>query len=173
MPVFRRDHAQTEVTMVDAPSLEGGCACGAVRYRLKTPPMFVNCCHCRDCQRETGSAFVINGVIEADGIEVLEGNPEPVSMPTHSGRPHDIYRCPACRIALWSDYGRRPLRFIRMSTLDDGAAFAPGAHIFTRSKLPWVPLSAEIPAFEVYYEMNKLWPAESLKRREALLGPGK
>ena len=159
--------------MTEARNLGGGCACGAVRYRLKTPPMFVNCCHCRDCQRETGSAFVINGVIEADRIEMLKGNPEPVSMPTDSGRPHDIYRCPDCRIALWSDYGRRPIRFVRVSTLDEAAAFKPDAHIFTRSKLPWVRLPEEAPAFEVYYEMNKLWPAESLKRREALLGPGK
>ncbi|TMJ34049.1 MAG: GFA family protein [Alphaproteobacteria bacterium] len=159
--------------MTEARNLGGGCACGAVRYRLKTPPMFVNCCHCRDCQRETGSAFVINGVIEADRIEMLKGNPEPVSMPTDSGRPHDIYRCPDCRIALWSDYGRRPIRFVRVSTLDEAAAFKPDAHIFTRSKLPWVRLPEDAPAFEVYYEMNKLWPAESLKRREALLGPGK
>ena len=159
--------------MTEARNLGGGCACGAVRYRLKTPPMFVNCCHCRDCQRETGSAFVINGVIEADRIEMLKGNPEPVSMPTDSGRPHDIYRCPDCRIALWSDYGRRPIRFVRVSTLDEATAFKPDAHIFTRSKLPWVRLPEDAPAFEVYYEMNKLWPAESLKRREALLGPGK
>ena len=109
--------------------LEGGCTCGAVRYRLKSPPMFVNCCHCRDCQRQTGSAFVINGVIEADRIELTKGNPEAILMPTGSGRPHDIYRCPECRTALWSDYGRRPMRFVRMSTLDEAAAFRPDAHI--------------------------------------------
>src|SRR5713101_3514729 len=83
--------------------LEGGCACGAVRYRLETDPMFVHCCHCGDCQRQTGSAFVINALIEADRIALISGTPEAVTVPTESGRPHDIYRCPACRTAVWSD----------------------------------------------------------------------
>src|ERR1700683_2495051 len=98
-------------------TLEGGCACGAVRYRLTSPPMFVHCCHCRDCQRQTGSAFVLNGLIATDRIELLSGRPEFISVPTDSGRPHDIYRCPVCLTALWSDYGRRPpLRFVRVGT---------------------------------------------------------
>src|SRR5258708_7615357 len=119
-------------------ALEGGCSCGAVRYRLNSAPMFVNCCHCRDCQRQTGSAFVVNAVIETDRITLLSGNPETVAIPTDSGRPHDIYRCPVCKVALWSDYGRRrALRFVRVGTLDDPAALEPNAHIFTRSKLPW------------------------------------
>jgi hypothetical protein len=135
--------------------------------------MFVHCCHCRDCQRQTGSAFVINALIETDRIELLEGQPEPVLMPTDSGRPHDIYRCPRCRIAVWSDYGRRPaLRFVRVGTLDDASAIRPDVHIFTRSKLPWVGLPPEVPAFSEYYELQKLWPAESLERRRAILGAG-
>jgi hypothetical protein len=159
--------------MAETRNLEGGCFCGAVRYRLKSAPMFVNCCHCRDCQRQTGSAFVINGVIEADRIELIKGKAEATAMSTESGRPHDIYRCSDCGTALWSDYGRRPMRFVRMSTLDDAAAFAPDAHIFTRSKQPWVKLSEDVPAFEIFYDMKTMWPADSLKRREALLGPGK
>jgi hypothetical protein len=154
--------------------LAGGCACGAVRYRIKMPPMFVHCCHCRDCQRQTGSAFVLNAVIETDRIEILQGSPEPVGVPTDSGRPHDIYRCPKCQTALWSDYGKRPkLRFLRIGTLDEAASVKPDVHIFTRSKLPWVRLPDDVPAFDIYYDMKTLWPAESLKRREALLGPGK
>ncbi len=152
-------------------TLEGGCACGAVRYRLTATPMFVNCCHCRDCQRQTGSAFVINAVIEADRVELLSGDPMPVTVPTDSGRPHDVYRCPACHTAVWSDYGRRKvLRFVRIGTLDDPAALPPDAHIFTRSKLPWVLLPPNVPAFEIYYDMDKLWPPESLDRRRTLLG---
>jgi hypothetical protein len=150
--------------------LEGGCACGAVRYRLKSEPMFVHCCHCRDCQRQSGSAFALNALIETDRIEILSGAPEPVGMPTDSGRPHDIYRCAACRIALWSDYGRRPaLRFVRVGTLDDASALPPDVHIFTRSKLPWVGLPKDVPAVEVYYDLNALWPAASLARRRAIL----
>jgi hypothetical protein len=155
--------------MTDA--LEGGCACGAVRYRLEAAPMFVHCCHCRDCQRQTGSAFVLNALIETDRISLLSGDPRPVRMPTDSGRPHDIYRCPACQTALWSDYGGRPaLRFVRVGTLDDPTALKPDVHIFTRSKLPWITLPEGIPAFEVYYRTETLWPAASLERRRAILG---
>ena len=153
-------------------ALEGGCACGAVRYRLASEPMFVHCCHCPDCQRQTGSAFVLNALIETDRIAVLSGAPEPVQMPTDSGRPHEIFRCPKCQTAVWSDYGRRGvLRFVRVGTLDDPGALAPDVHIYTRSKLPWVRLPEGVPAFEVYYEMSKLWPAASLERRRAILGP--
>jgi len=151
--------------------LEGGCACGAVRYRLASAPMFVHCCHCRDCQRQTGSAFVLNALIETGRIALLAGDPSPFAMPTDSGRPHDIYRCSACGTALWSDYGGRPaLRFVRVGTLDDAAALPPDVHIYTRSKLPWVVLPDGVPAFDEYYSTRALWPAASLERRRAILG---
>ncbi len=152
--------------------LAGGCACGAVRYRLASEPMFVHCCHCKDCQRQTGTAFVLNALIEADRVTLLSGAPEPVPVPTDSGRPHDIYRCPTCRTAVWSDYGRRGVMlFVRVGTLDDPAALPPDVHIYTRSKLPWIRLPDGVPAFEAYYEMSKLWSTESLARRRAILGP--
>ncbi|MFN3582478.1 GFA family protein [Phenylobacterium sp.] len=151
--------------------MEGGCACGAVRYRLGSAPMIVHCCHCRDCQRQTGSAFVINALIETDRIEVASGAPEPTRMPTDSGRVHDVYRCPACRTALWSDYGGRPaLRFVRVGTLDEPAALPPDVHIFTRSKLPWVGLPEGARAFEVYYDIEREWTPDALARRRAILG---
>jgi len=154
-------------------TLEGRCACGAVRYALATAPMFVNCCHCLDCQRQTGGAFVINALIETDRIVVSAGEPRPVRVPADSGRPHDIYRCPNCQTALWSDYGGRPgLRFVRVGTLETPSALAPDAHIFTRSKQPWVSLPADTPVFEIYYDMATQWPAESLARRRAILGDG-
>lgn len=153
-------------------SLEGGCACGAVRYRLKSGPMFTHCCHCSDCQRQVGSAFVINALIETDRIEVLSGELAPTRLPTDSGRPHLAYRCPACGTTLWSDYGdRKVMSFLRATTLDDRAALPPDVH--TRSSLPWVRLPEGARAFEVYYDMQAEWPAESLARREALLGPGR
>jgi hypothetical protein len=149
--------------------LSGGCACGAVRYRLASAPMFVNCCHCLDCQRQTGSAFVLNALIETDRILLLSGRPEPTPVPTDSGSPHDIYRCPACKTAVWSDYGRRPgLRFVRVGTLDDPSALRPDVHIYTRSKQPWIGLPDGVPAFEEYYDMKSLWPAASLERRRAI-----
>jgi hypothetical protein len=151
--------------------LQGGCTCGAVRYRLGSPPMFVHCCHCRDCQRQTGSAFVINALIETDRIALLAGDPYPVAVPTDSGRPHRIFRCPACQCALWSEYGGvAALRFVRVGTLDQPSGLPPDVHIYTRSKLPWVALPEGVPAFEAYYDSRKLWPAASLERRRMIFG---
>jgi hypothetical protein len=139
--------------------LEGGCACAAVRYRLASLPMFVHCCHCRDCQRQTGSAFVLNALIETDQVTQLSGNPEPVAVPTDSGRPHEIYRCPSCRVAVWSVYGaRHKLLFVRVGTLDEPAALTPDVHIYVRSKLPWVALPEGVPSFDAYYDALKLGP---------------
>ncbi|MCL2427738.1 MAG: GFA family protein [Alphaproteobacteria bacterium] len=155
--------------MTDA--LEGRCGCGSARYRLESPPMFVNCCHCLDCQRQTGSAFVINAVIEADRVKLISGETRAHRVPTASGRPHDIHRCATCGTALWSEYGgNTALRFVRVGSLDAPASLSPGAHIFTRSKLPWVALPEDVPAFAVYYELSKLWPAEAQARRKAALG---
>ena len=150
-----------------ANSLPGQCFCGAVKYKLTAMPMFVNCCHCTDCQRQTSSAFAINMVIETKHVKLVKGRPVAISMKTDSGSPHDIYRCAKCQTALWSDYGRRKfLRFVRSTTLDK--PLAPDAHIFTRSKLPWLKLPKGVPAFKVYYNMKKVWPDASLKRRAAL-----
>jgi hypothetical protein len=152
-------------------TLEGGCSCGAVRYRLNSAPMFVHCCHCRDCQQQTGAAFALNALIETDRITLLSGKPQPVGMPTDSGRPHNIYRCPTCQIAVWSEYGGlAKLRFVRVGTLDHPEALAPDVHIYTRSKLPWVVLPSGVPAFEAYYSSKEVWPAASLERRQAILG---
>lgn len=158
--------------MAEVEKLEGGCACGAVRYRLTAPPMFVHCCHCRDCQRETGSAFVLNALIESDRVETLAGGAEAVAIPSASGKGQTVHRCPACRIALWSNYGGAgdALRFVRVGTLDDPAALTPDVHIYTRSKLPWVRLPEGAAAFDGYYDSRTLWPAASLERRRALFG---
>lgn len=146
----------------------GQCFCGAVRFRMHGAPMFVHCCHCRDCQRQSGSAFAVNGLIEADRIELVEGEPKPVRMKTESGYPHDIYRCETCQSALWSDYGgRRWLRFVRLTTLDDPGAFPPDVHIYTRSKLPWVALPEDAKVFEAYYDSRQEWSAESQARFKA------
>jgi hypothetical protein len=150
---------------------EGGCACGRVRYRLSSGPMFVHCCHCLDCQRQSGSAFVINALIETERIRLTKGATEGVPVPTDSGRPHVIHRCGACQTALWSHYGgRQAMAFLRAGTLDRPSAIAPDVHIFTRTKLPWVGLPQTTPAFEVYYDTESLWPATSLERRKAALG---
>jgi hypothetical protein len=153
-------------------SLEGGCACGAVRYRLNSDPMIVHCCHCTSCQTETGSAFVINALIESDQVETLEGSPEPVMTPSESGRGQQVWRCPNCKVALWSNYGgaKDTLRFVRVGTLNEPGEVPPDIHIYTRSKLSWVRLPEGAMAVEEYYDRSQVWPEESLKRRKALFG---
>jgi hypothetical protein len=147
---------------------DGGCSCGAVRYRLTSDPLFVHCCHCLNCQRQTGSAFVINVLIEADRVELAQGEPRSVEVPRDDGSTQEIFRCPECQVALYSRYGHPAVSFVRAGTLDDPAGVSPDVHIFTRSRLPWVALPESIPAFDVYYDMNEVWPAESLERVRAL-----
>lgn len=150
---------------------EGGCACGTIRYRLTSAPMFVHCCHCTSCQTETGSAFVINALIEPERVELLAGEPEPVATPSASGKGQVVFRCPSCRVALWSVYGGAGdlIRFVRVGTLDAPGRLPPDIHIYTRSKLPWVRLPDGVPAVEAYYSSAELWPAESLERRAKAL----
>lgn len=152
-------------------SIEGGCTCGAVRYRITRRPMFVHCCHCRWCQRETGAAFALNTMIESDRVEVLKGSPEPVNTPSESGKGQKIIRCPSCRIALWSNYAGAgvAIRFVRVGTLDEPDRLPPDIHIYTASKQPWVVLPDDTPAFEEYYDRDKVWPKESLARRRESL----
>jgi len=147
--------------------LEGGCSCGAIRYRLTSGPLFVHCCHCLNCQRQTGSAFVINVLIEADRVELLQGEPAAVDVARERGKQR-IWRCPTCEVALYSKYTSPKVRFVRAGTLDDPSSVEPDVHIFTRSKLPWVRLPEPTPAFNVYYDTQELWPAESLERLAAL-----
>jgi hypothetical protein len=152
-------------------ALEGGCACQAVRYRIEGAPMFVNCCHCSDCQTESGTAFAVNAMFEADRVVLTKGAPEAVMLPTASGKGQQVWRCPDCHVALWSNYGgdtRDALRFVRVGTLDNAAALPPNAHVYTRSKLPWVGLPEGVPAFEGYYRPKDVWPQESQERWSAL-----
>jgi hypothetical protein len=151
--------------------LEGGCSCGAVRYRLRSEPMFVHCCHCLSCQRQTGSAFVVNLLIEADRVEVV-GEPRAVDVPRDDGSSQRISRCPACQVAVFSEYTRPQVLFVRGGTLDDPSQISPDVHIYTRSKLGWVTLPEGVPAFEVYYDTRTLWPPESYERLSAAIRSG-
>lgn len=147
--------------------LEGGCSCEAVRYRLASDPLFVHCCHCRNCQRQAGSAFVVNVLIEADRVELLAGEPVVVTVPRSGGKKQRVWRCPACQVALFSQYTSPRIRFVRAGTLDDPSAVRPDVHIYTRSKVPWVVLPDGVPAFRTYYDTEKLWPERSLVRLRA------
>jgi len=150
--------------------LDGHCTCGAVRYRMTSGPLFVNCCHCRWCQRETGASFALNALIEADRVQLLQGEVEVVHTPSNSGVGQKIARCPSCRIALWSNYGGGGdvVRFVRVGTLDEPDRLPPDIHIFTSSKQPWVVIPPGMAAVPEYYDLKDYWPPESLERRRVL-----
>jgi hypothetical protein len=156
----------TEPTFFD-----GGCTCRFVRYRMTTRPLFVHCCHCRWCQRETGASFALNALIEADRVQLLQGEVEVINTPSNSGKGQKISRCPRCRIAVWSNYAGAgdAVRFIRVGTLDEPDRLPPDIHIYTASKQPWVVLPLDMPAVAEYYRASERWPKESLERRAAIM----
>lgn len=152
-------------------SYEGGCTCREVRYRMTSAPMFVHCCHCRWCQRETGTSYALNALIEADRVELLSGEVEVIDTPSNSGKGQKIARCPTCHVAVWSNYAGSgdAVRFVRVGTLDESDRFRPDIHIYTSSRQPWVVLSEDVPVVREYYDREVYWPAESLVRRKAAL----
>ena len=155
--------------------LEGGCACGEIRYRLQSRPMFTHCCHCRDCQRLSGSAFALNALIESERVEITDGAPEAIMLSTDSGAGQEVYRCPNCRVALWSYYLsfrggiERDVRFVRVGTLDNPNAVPPDIHIFTTSKQSWFSIPDGTPSVDRLYRFEETWPNESIERRIALI----
>jgi len=151
---------------------DGGCTCRQVRYRMHRRPLIVHCCHCRWCQRETGTAFALNALIEAREVSLLRGEVEEVETPSASGQGQRIARCPKCRVAVWSHYAsaQKAIHFIRVGTLDKPDAFPPDIHIFTSSKQPWVDLNDGAPAVPEYYDWRDHWPAASVERYQRALG---
>lgn len=156
--------------MSEATTFEGRCSCGEVRFRMNSPPLIVHACHCTECQRLSGGAFAINALIEADRVETLSGTPEPVPVIGTSGKPQSIYRCPRCRVALWSHYpgGGAKLAFIRVGTLDEPSRLTPDIHIYTSTKLAWLTLPADAPAVDSFYSPPEVWRKESLERYRRL-----
>jgi hypothetical protein len=154
------------------PAYEGSCTCGSVRYRMTSEPLFVHCCHCRWCQRETGSAFAINALIEAERVVLLAGTPEVVNTPSNSGKGQKISRCRTCRVALWSNYAgtEDSVHFVRVGTLLEPDRLPPDIHIFTSTKQPWVVLPPDTPVVAEFYDHNSVWPQASLDRYQVLLG---
>jgi len=158
-------------SQVDA--LEGGCTCGHVRYKLNSKPLIVHCCHCRWCQRQTGTAFVINALFETDNVELLHGDIFEITMPSPSGNGQKITRCPKCQVAVWSNYYMGGIKdgisFIRVGTLDDPGKLPPDVHIFTSTKLPWVILPPDDQAVDIFYDYETTWTPDNLARKETLL----
>lgn len=152
-------------------TFEGACACGEVRYRMLSRPLYVHCCHCRWCQRETGSAFVLNAFLESDRLELLSGDPVKVGIPSASGQGQVVVRCAKCQVALWSHYAGlgEKMSMVRVGTLDEPDLMPPDIHIYTNSRQPWVVLPSDVPVVPEYYRRSQYWPEESLARRAALI----
>lgn len=150
---------------------DGACACGYVRYRMTSDPLIVHGCHCSLCQRQNGSAFAVNALIEEDRVQILEGELTGITVPSPSGKGQRIFRCPKCQVALWSYYltFHDKVRFIRVGTLDDPGRLPPDVHIYTAAKQPWFELPEDALAVEEYYITKEVWREESLERRNALL----
>ncbi len=151
--------------------LEGRCTCGDIRYRLEAAPIMVHCCHCSYCQRESGTAFALNAMIETDRVTLLSNRPEMVVTPSNSGKGQKIIRCPSCRVALWSHYAGagEAIAFIRVGTLEDPSRCPPDVHIFTSSRQPWVILNSGTPAFPEFYDPKTFWPAAAMQRRQSAI----
>jgi len=150
--------------------LEGGCACGAVRYRLVDEPIMVNNCHCGLCQRQTGAGSAVNAYIETDRLEHLSGAISSHDVRTGSGGIQTIMRCASCGTALWSFYPRhgRAGSAVRGGTLDNPSAIRPDAAIFVPERPDWAPIPEGIPAFPGYYDFAEILPAHRLERFQAL-----
>jgi len=149
--------------------MEGHCSCNRLRYRLKAKPMIVHCCHCSWCQRESGSAFAVNAVIETDNVEMVFGELDTIEIPSASGKGQKVVRCPHCRVALWSHYGGggEAISFIRVGTLEDPGACPPDVHIYTSTRQDWVVLPEGARSFEGYYDPRQEWSEEGKARWKA------
>ena len=149
----------------------GACGCGKVTYQMSSAPMFVHCCHCQECQTQTGSAYVLNAIIEADRV-TFSGETSDHRLATPSGKGQIITRCASCGTAVFSSYLVRlgKLKYVRVGTLDNPDLCAPDAQIFTASKQKWVPLNQNIPAFENFYEFKEIWPEEAYRRLVDVFG---
>jgi hypothetical protein len=110
-------------------------------------------------------------MIEAERVQLLQGDVAIVDTPSNSGKGQRISRCPTCNVAVWSTYSGAGeiIRFIRVGTLDEPWSLPPNIHIYTGTKQPWITLPPDIPAEVEYYTASERWPAESLQRRAELM----
>lgn len=143
---------------------EGGCSCTKLRFRLNAEPLIVHACHCRQCQRVTGSAFVMNALIRKEEVELLTGDIKRVQFPDTY---HTAYYCPECATYVWSEYrsGRfNECWFVRVGTLDEPDSLPPNVHIFTESKQPWVAIPEDVPSYRKFYRIKDTWTRSSIDR---------
>lgn len=149
----------------------GHCGCGEIVFRLNHAPLFTHCCHCTWCQRESGSAFALNAMIESDKVELIKGTPQWMTLPSASGFGQQVAHCGSCKVNLWSHYGGMgPLvSFVRVGTLKNARDISPDIHIFTSTRVAWLNQVSGIPEVEAFYDRQTFWPTASLDRLTPLL----
>ncbi|KAF2714816.1 hypothetical protein K504DRAFT_529080 [Pleomassaria siparia CBS 279.74] len=157
--------------------LKGHCTCKTITYEVVAPFLVTNCCHCTWCQRETGTVFVLNAIIETSNFRITsETKPVFVYIPSASGDGQMIARCPTCYVALYGDYvgDGAWTTFVKAGTLDDDGKkrVKPDVHIFTSTKMDWVDLTSErergVPILEKGYKREDVWSREANERFAAL-----
>lgn len=155
-------------------TIQGGCACDQVRYEVELPALFVHCCHCTRCQRQSGAAFALNAMIEANRVRLISGDVEVIDTPSESGKGQQVCRCSTCKTAVWSIYaGAGPkFLFMRVGAMDQPEHAPPDIHIYTDSKQPWVQLPTDTPSVGQFYDRKAYWPPESLERAQKVIEAG-
>ena len=127
----------------------GGCQCGAIRYEITGPATVVYACHCRECQRQSGSAFAMALVVPAERFRLLEGVPKSFARAGESGRIVTGWFCPECGTRLYHTPGQLSGNInVKPGTLDNTSDLAPTVHVWTKSAQKWVQLPPGIARHE-------------------------
>ena len=148
--------------MNDKDNLKGCCACGKVNYTITDKPLFTQACHCKDCKKSTGSSFVIHTMVFQDDL-IVDGEVSSTELPTGSGKGYRAYFCVYCGVYLYCKYNVSPGRVaIRTATLNN--PIVPEAHIYVKDKDSWIDITNKEICYDVFYDIDKTWPEESLKR---------
>ena len=127
--------------------ISGGCLCGKIRYSAAADPIFTGICHCKNCQKTTGSAFgVVVGIPKA--ALTMQGTPKVFAVNGDSGNPVNYNFCPDCGSAIMTTVAVMPdLVLMSAGTLDDNSWVTPRTQIFCDSAQPWVQLGGEMKRF--------------------------
>ena len=148
--------------MNDKNNLKGCCACGNVNYTITDKPLFTQACHCKDCKKSTGSSFVIHTMVFEDDL-IVDGEVSSTELPTGSGKGYRAYFCVNCGVYLYCKYNVSAGRVaIRTATLNN--PIVPEAHIYVKDKDPWIDITNKKICYDVFYDIDKTWPEQSLKR---------
>ena len=129
--------------------ITGGCQCGAIRYEFNGEPVQQVACHCTDCQHQSGSAFGMSVVVNADDFRITKGEPKHYHSTSSTGRRKLGAFCHECGNRIYHQpEWRRGRISIKAGTLDDASWLKPQVHLWTKSRQPWVIIPDDADAYE-------------------------